>query len=42
MISRLRKENNCNTHVAQYSRRKGNQTINFGQLTEYLHEKQFP
>ena len=27
--------NNCNTHVAQYLRGKGNQTMTFGQLIEF-------
>ena len=27
--------NNYKTHIAQYSRRKGNQPIKFGQLIEY-------
>ena len=27
--------NICNTHIAQISRRKDNQTKNFGQLIEY-------
>ena len=26
--------NNCNTHIAQYLKRKGNQRIKFGQLIE--------
>ena len=27
--------NNCNTHIAQYSRSKDKQTMKFGQLIEY-------
>ena len=26
---------NCTAHIAQFSRRKDNQTMKFGQLTEY-------
>ena len=27
--------NNCNTHIAQFSRSKGNQKMKFGKLIEY-------
>ena len=28
------KTNDCNTHIAQYLKKKGNQTMKFGQLIE--------
>ena len=33
--------NNYNTHIAQYSQSKGNQTMEFGQLTEYNKKNSF-
>ena len=31
----VRLTNNCNTHIAQYLEKKGNQTMKFGQLIDY-------